>query len=302
LSNFYYLNISQIHCGEDINYAVLDDPYMPHANTKVITPLDHNKPIKEGTAYHKPLTCALFREAHEKCTIYGFNFFGDKIGTLNWLRENKEKIDIINISAKLVKNDQTDKIMDEIISFGIPVVCSAGNDSAQREGGLDYPGCREDTIAIGAWEEYKNSLEDYSDWGSLLDAVCFTNIYIANKNGKAVNYGGTSASAPMASVLLGTYAKLRKYWGLSKLTGKVAKLFIQYNCLDVMDKGKDIKSGYGLFRLPRVEELKYSPYDEILLQHNGDKNAAKNFIEKYWAMTVQEACVPGYFFRDISWR
>lgn len=148
-----------------------------------------------------------------------------------------------------------------------PIFCSAGNNG--RKSSVAYPAKYAHTLAIGAYEEKNDLTANYSQGGKGLDCVAFTDIHVPTENGSFA-FNGTSCASPMAAAmaLLWMQKAGRKNW-------QEVRNFIQNNCVDVMDKGIDDYSAYGLFVLPDPANVKGNENMEIKM-NIGSKTAYVN--------------------------
>jgi hypothetical protein len=107
-------------------------------------------------------------------------------------------------------------------------------------------------IPFGAINEKDGNTALWSPKG--VYSTSYTNIKIPSYTGY---FTGTSASSPMAFGCIGLVIGELKERGLKGYTREQAKKHIRMVSKDMYDKGYDNKSGYGLYRLPKVYELSY---------------------------------------------
>lgn len=229
--------------GKGSAIVVLDDTSKPHEHTRVITPLnDYTDKIG-----HKTNVCSVVREVAPEATIYAFSWFGSmKNETIEWIFEHKEEIDVINCSFSETIDEQQ---FNRLKGIDIPIIVASGNNSTPYLNTLpklDW------TIAIGAWEEYRDKRASYSNYGSELDVVAYTNIYIPTSDGygRTMLFNGTSCAAPVVSGMLAIYNGWRKENGLPKMAREQARQFLIDYAADKYTEGFDLESGHGLFILP----------------------------------------------------
>jgi hypothetical protein len=233
--------------GIDTVIAVLDDegaphPYMDYA----VTPLTNHEGIGHGTNVAK-----VIHEVLPYATVVMLNAFG-KNGNfdacIQWIVENKP--DAVNVSYTTFRNDD---YFEPLRQANIPVICASGN--GYNENSVSKPARYKWTAAIGAYANHINSVKDYSNGGELLDAVNFTDIYIPTSDGyeRSFSFGGTSASSPLTTAMVGMVQEVRRKKGHATLKGDEIRAFIQSNSQDILEPGHDNKSGYGLFTLPNLD-------------------------------------------------
>lgn len=148
-----------------------------------------------------------------------------------------------------------------------PIICSSGNNGSKDH--VSYPARYEHTIAVGAYENFRDLTASYSQGGTGLDCVAFTDIYIPNSDGTSFPFTGTSCAAPMLTGMLALYMQKagKKNW-------QEIRSFIQANCVDVMDEGLDNYSAFGLFVLPDPEDVIAEEDDEVVIEMTiGSKTA-----------------------------
>jgi cell division protein FtsN len=91
--------------------------------------------------------------------------------------------------------------------------------------------------------------------------------------------------------MLACYIQWRKEHGLTKLTQKEARDFVVLNCIDLHEKGFDYATGYGLFVMPKLEDLEKTlikptqPQEpEIIINPPSSPSSPTPEVEKpkYW--------------------
>ena len=267
------------YTGSRNTIVVLDDKAYPLESDNVIEPLPDNteKP------HHKTLVCSAIRVLQPDVKIIAFSWFGSKKKEIiDWIFEHQYEIDAINCSfAGTVQADEFKRLEQ----LDIPIFCASGNDEiGNTTHKISRPAKYDFTIAVGAWQEYKDSRASYSRYGKELDIVAYTDIYIPKSIGEGIRkFGGTSCASPVAVSLYSAYVDWRKSKGLFKLTRQEAYKFVTTNTVDKLDDGFDIKSGYGLFRLPseipNIEEVEEMKFNDVPQGHWAEK-AVKYVDEK----------------------
>lgn len=223
--------------GQGIRIAVLDSqPSMPDymAETgKYHDPLNQSveKPADSG---HCAYVARVIHEVAPEAEIYMF-YASDGI---KYIKEHPGELDIANLSRSIIKYPD----------LGIPLCASSGN-----EGDID---CRDkiagaDVILVGAWYESLDARAEYSNGGECLTCVGYTNIHVPTPNpGYTVPFSGTSCATPFVTGMLALWMSKVGQKSLAE-----CKEFIQANCIDKKEPGKDNGSGYGLFVLPDPAEV-----------------------------------------------
>lgn len=161
-----------------------------------------------------------------------------------------------------------------------PIFCCAGNNGSKSR--VSSPAYYSHTLAIGAYEEKNNITANYSQGGRGLDCVAYTDIHVPIVNGTLV-FNGTSCASPFAAAM--TLLWMQK---TGKKNYKEVREFIRNNCVDVMDKGYDNYSSYGLYTLPDPDTIEGRVEDmEVKLKINS-KTAYVNGEEKQLLRAPEE--------------
>ena len=126
-SEFDKLNItywwSKGFTGKGTNIVVLDVNGVPLEKHNVKEPL--SKEGKDKKLGHKTHVCAIIREVLPDANIYAFHWAADyKEEIIEWIRENKNNIDVINCSFE--GNVQFD-LLEIVSKFDIPIMGAMGN-------------------------------------------------------------------------------------------------------------------------------------------------------------------------------
>lgn len=266
------------YTGKGSTVVVLDDSSSPRPKDNVETPLNDSFD-RTGQAGHKKNVCGVVREVTPNARIMAFNWFGgDKDKITDWITEHKDEIDVINCSfSSTMTSSRTN--LERIKELNIPVICSSGNEENTNK--LIEPARYDWTIAIGAFEEKSDRVAYYSNGSDSLDAVAFTNIYIPTESSVGYKiFDGTSCSAPVVCGMLAIYFEYRRKHNLSKMTSEEVRKFIQLNTRDLYDIGRDLKSGYGLFKLPPEIPVIEQPKPPIVIPTEPVKEEPK-ITDKY---------------------
>jgi hypothetical protein len=229
------------YTGKGSVVVVLDTPHKPYPHTNVIDPLNDNNNLYG----HKGQVAQVIREIAPDAEIVVFSWTkSKKQEIIDWIKEHESEIDVINVSLAL---NTSLNMFKQLESVDVPIFLSTGNGSKDR---IQSMAKENWVIAVGAWEEHRDNKASYSNYGDGIDIVAYTNIYITAPKGK-INFNGTSCSAPVASSLIAIYNGFRKEKGFSKMTRAEVFEFVKSNTIDKLEKGFDVKSGYGLFILPK---------------------------------------------------
>ena len=141
---------------------------------------------------------------------------------LEFIRDNAESIDVVNLSITLGKKSEIlNKLIEEIVSKGVIVVGAAGN--SQEDASLKWPGSDPNIIVVGAISDNDgkcgslggsikiiindepiprfdlddNFANSYSNFGNVVDFVApGTNILSASNSGSYMITTGTSMASP----------------------------------------------------------------------------------------------------------
>lgn len=163
----------------------------------------------------------------------------------------KNNADIINISlgaqydSPIIKN-----AIEEAIDKGLFIICSAGNNGANVDRGIDYPGRYQSTIAVGSVDHSKK-VSHFTSRGDQLDIVAPGEEILSTypPNGFA-RLSGTSMAAPFVTGITAlALSKHRQYGGSSPLTNQhELREHLEDVTTDLGIEGFDINYGYGLIK------------------------------------------------------
>ena len=223
------------------DYAVLIDP----------------EGITKNEGDHNTHVAQVNHEASPRATIYVAPWTHSSKEIIQWLRENPDLIDIAGASLTSPPTD----IYNIFKELNIPFTVSSGNDHDKGKNGVNFPASIYEFIAVGAynWRDKgvcRNDVLGYSNGGEDLECLGLTNIYVQNEDRtNTFAYTGTSTARPFLTGMLACYIQWRKEHGLPKLTQKDARDFVIANCVDLHEEGFDYSTGFGLFTMPRLEEL-----------------------------------------------
>jgi len=207
-----------------------------------------------GVFSHNTKVSLVVKKMAPLCRVTMINFIGEnsnRIQALEWLKKNKEDIDLINMSFSLSRAQEGYR---QILRLGIPMICSAGNQSLEY---VRYPASDYQTVAVGAFDRTTGEIKDYSNIGRKLDCVGFTDISVQrNVSGFMYSVRGTSASAPYVTGIIAIYMSFLKSKGVyKKMNYREVKRFLKNISVDLGSTGKDVRTGSGLIKLPKEIKL-----------------------------------------------
>ncbi|HOC09313.1 MAG TPA: stalk domain-containing protein, partial [Bacillota bacterium] len=230
--------------GELATIAVIDrgDMVFDYLKENTIIPFK----MKESTTDHGTSVIAVGREIAKKARVImlAFDKHNQKQECIDYIKDHAGGIDVINVSYS-TNVVTARKYFDQLKDLDIPIICSACNDGKNK---ISYPARFDYTIAVGADKYYSNAGEE-------LDCLAPTDIYYLNSRGEPTFFTGTSCAAPFVSFALALYITWRKKNGLPRLGREEIRKFIHDNCEDMYEEGHDLRSGYGLFKLPEAMRL-----------------------------------------------
>lgn len=235
--------------GLNTSVVLLDDGGIPREHMKdyYFNFLDN-----QGSIGHSTNVGYSAHTSAPSSKILAFDAKRDFDEAFEWLKNNKDKYDIINISLAGIGGSTTPQY-EKLKELNKIILAASGNDAYNDK--ISYPANYDFIISIGAWAWKQDYVSSYSNGSENLDAVSPSGIYMLRDDGYIWQVQGTSFASPFACGMLACYIQWRNEHGLSKLTPEEAFEFIHSNCKDVEDVGFDFESGNGLFRLPSLEKL-----------------------------------------------
>lgn len=239
--------------GRGITIVVLDDKAFPIESDDIEEPIQDNVPYKNKKGpTHKALVCSVLRIVAPEARIVAFSWFGSKKEEIvKWIHDHRDEVAIINCSfGGTVSKDEFAKLE----SLDIPIICSSGNGG--KIGRIGHPASLPYTMAIGAWQEWNDKKANYSDGGKELDAMAYTGLQVPkmdkrDKAGRA--FAGTSCAAPFVCGMMACYYSYLVATNKPILKREATRAFIRENSVDKYEPGFDMKSGYGLFVMPKLK-------------------------------------------------
>ena len=168
------------------------------------------------------------------------------------------------------------------VDAGIILLCSAGNNG---ENSMGSTAKNTDWFAVGAADFGWNGSIERQDYSSYDKAGDLAFMALTNMETTAGMFGGTSCANPFAAGMIALWMEqYQKEYG--KLPNKIDLLhMIRDNTEDMEDKGRDIKTGVGLLKLPLITNYKTDPNNPLSVQMiklNGEVTYVhKDFVEVY---------------------
>lgn len=221
--------------------------------------------MEKSGNFHKKQVQGIIREISPEAEIYNKYWRGSKFvngkkvydfdKAIDWAIDNK--IDIIEISQHGDNFEIYKKGFKRAIDNGIIIVCASGNQGKDLDDVSVFASTGL-TIDVGSTtDDFK--FEPHTNHGKQLELVSFDTFEL--ESGIQV-LKGTSFAAPIVAAQIGLILSVKK--GLNQ--HGILEI-IKNNVKDLGIKGKDDRFGYGLFILPKINELKgeVSGVDKIYL-------------------------------------
>jgi|GEM_PF-1652044 len=244
------VNLSEWHKhdynGKGVSVVLLDDGGLPREHMKSYY---FNIGKDKGSVGHSTNVGYSAHTSALNSKIIALNAKSNFDESFEWLKNNKDKYDIINISLAGIGGSTTPKY-EKLRELNKIILCASGNDAYEDK--ISYPANYYFTISIGAWSWKQDSIHGYSNSSSNLDALSNSGIYMLRDDGYIWSIQGTSFSSPFACGQLACYIQWRNEHDLPKLTPEEAKQFIHSNCVDIEKTERD---GHGLFVMPDLKTL-----------------------------------------------
>lgn len=173
-------------------------------------------------------------------------------GTIKWLLQGIQwcidnNIDIINCSLGFLRDyPQLHDVVCQAYKKGIIIVAAAGNNRYAND--VEYPAKYGECIAVGAIDSIKRTAK-FSTPGRNLEIVApgvdLISTFIRNQYAQN---SGTSFSCPLITGAIALIqSKIFKESG-KKLNTLEIRDFLHSHCEDLSIKGRDVTTGYGLFK------------------------------------------------------
>ncbi|TGE35858.1 hypothetical protein E4K67_22330 [Desulfosporosinus fructosivorans] len=196
--------------------------------------------------------------------IYYLDSTRNKDAVFEWVKANKDrlKIKFINVSQAGLRGMETPDFL-RYAALGLILVCASGNDDSEEW--ISYPAryTAPNFIAVGSATRDGNGIAGYSNEGEGLDVVVPSGVYIQREDGYVWPVDGTSFSSPTVTAMLHVYAEYLEDAGLPDMTPAEVEAFAHGVALDILTKGYDIRSGYGLLVMPETVPVTIPEVKEV---------------------------------------
>ena len=230
--------------GSSVHAVIFDTKAMPREFLKDIAsaPFCKEKIISHGTN-----VCSVLAQMLPKLKI---TMLPNSDEAREYFKQIADTVDIVNISMS-AGQDLAEHNWGFLEQYKfLPIFASSGNDGEDR---ICFPSAFSWVISVGAYTN--GNVTTYSNRGDV-DCVGFTNVSVLNSEMKSFKFSGTSCSSPQIASTFGAYVDFVKKNLNRKVTRQEAFDFIHNNTIDLYQAGRDDKSGYGIFRLKNLNELK----------------------------------------------
>lgn len=223
---------SQGFKGKGVKIAILDNGGLKELQRGYIkNPLNINLPAGHGAN-----CCDVAHIVAPEADIYLLPY--NERGA-DYVQQND--FDIVSISMSDLKFDFHQKLNSKPIVFA-----SAGNYTTQ----VKYPAAYDWTFAIGAYDAELDRMMAYSTAGEEVTAASYTNIYTLHDSGNIAPFGGTSCATPYAAACVALLLGACKQIGIEPTRADIKQYIIDHS-LDILEPGRDNKSGWGVFNMPK---------------------------------------------------
>ena len=252
------MNLRERKCNEKIRIAIIENTATGEEDA--IIPLEMPK-AKSNFARlrvdHAKVVVALIRKYLPNAEIY---ILPPTVEGMKYIINNN--FPIVNMSLSNTETPSYEYKMAEK-SF---LVTSAGN---QGSSGETRSAREEFWCAVGAVDKDLKP-KNYSSWGLGFTKTCA----ITGEKVEGHFTWGTSFASPRVVGLLGQWY----CWYFNQVgaypTTKETNSFIKINSHDIWEDGKDLRTGYGLFRLPHKFEA-----NEIIVEVGNRKARKIKYVE-----------------------
>jgi len=187
--------------------------------------------------------------------------------------------DVVNLSlGSTTPMPEEHKVIKELTSRGIPVVCSVGNSGDKNTNGVLYPANYEECIAVGS---YNYSLikdrSRFSSYGEAVDLLApGEEIFSTFLNGSYAVLSGSSMAAPMVTGVIALVISHFKKQNKNFTVQDIKKLLFE-NAEDIKTNGRDDESGWGVLN-PEGMFLKIIPQNNENWWLKIKKHLSKYFL------------------------
>ena len=182
----------------------------------------------------------------------------DVVAGINWALE--QDLDIINLSITSPSGSLLlEETLQKAYDHGMLIIAASGNFPSSLNEKIDvlYPARYPTVIAVGSVNE-DLVLSPFSYYGSDLEFVAPGEKIYSTINGSGNEAYGYSTGTSMAAPFVTGMAALYKQ-SYPELSPTALRTYMQKSALDLGDKGKDSKYGYGLVQPPTNKEVNIFP-------------------------------------------
>ena len=166
---------------------------------------------------------------------------------IEYARDNK--MDITNLSMMMPSPRTIGKVAQECVDMGLLLFAAAGNSGGE---GVTWPASKATFTAVGAGFVNQITGEPgraiYSSIGEELVVMGYTGLDAEYFGGTFKRYTGTSCACPALVATIALYINAH-----GKLNTSQARDMFEKECVDMHTPGMDTQTGYGMFRLPKLE-------------------------------------------------
>lgn len=158
------------------------------------------------------------------------------LNALDWLLE--QQVRVINLSFGGERNPILELALQRVMDKGVLLVAAAGNNGKRAT--PSYPAAQQGVVAVTSVDS-KDRIWKKASRGNYVDiAASGVDIYLADVNGKARYYSGSSFAAPLVSAALTQ----------SPTTTTELEQWLQTHVVDLGKSGKDPEYGWGRLTWP----------------------------------------------------
>jgi len=140
-------------------------------------------------------------------------------------------------------NSELQRLSKELRDSGCIMLDSADNEGKEIDA---YPAMDPSWIAIGAYDRFVDGKANYSSYGSKMLGLCYEGLDSLTKSGTYIPLTHTSGAVQVPA---GMAALLKES---HRITPEGFKEFIKENSMDILNNGKDEKSGWGVLMMPEM--------------------------------------------------
>lgn len=255
-TKFDYCNIPLWHnrkyTGTGIKIGVIFDDYKsdtPTFNDKVHGISQFNTGIS-GDIHGFSVTHVLTQLAIDADIYYLPYSSFDFDSAIDWAIENK--INILSMSFRGSSEQWFVNASKKAVDNGIVLICSAGN-NGDGDNTLGYAAKSDIWISIGACDLINGKIQrlDTSSVGEQLDFCGLSNIAVGTDYNNPLIFSQTSCAVPFIVGQLALWMQWYKEKYNKYPNQQITYEFMKNNCENLEVSGKDSRTGWGLFHLPK---------------------------------------------------